>query len=90
MFQRFKSAIERFYQPPPVHRLMQDQLYEAERQDLEHTAASEHHEALAMMYRGRAERLRELLGYDVKPLTGKGHLHFSDDLKGFKWKDGAK
>lgn len=86
MFDKCKTAIERFFQPPPIRTLMQGQLYEAERQDLEHTAASEHHEALAMMYRSRAERLRELLGHDLKPLVGKDHLHFSDDLKGFQWK----
>jgi hypothetical protein len=87
MFHKFKAAIEQFFQPPPIASIMQGQLYEAERQDLEHTAASEHHEALALMYRSRAERLRELLGHD-KPLTG--HMQFSESLKGFRWKDGAK
>lgn len=86
MFHKCKNAIEQLFQPPPIASIMQAQLYEAERQDLEHTAASEHHEALALMYRSRAERLRELLGHDIKPLTGNGHMQFSDDLKGFQWK----
>lgn len=61
MFQRIKSVIERIYEPPAITKIMQDQLYEAKRQELDHIANAEHHEALAMMYRSRAERLREAI-----------------------------
>jgi hypothetical protein len=86
MLQKFKAAIDQILQPPPIRKLMEAALYDAERHELDHNSAAEHHEALAMMYRGRIERLREMLGHDIKPLTGNSHLHFSDDLKGFKWK----
>lgn len=42
--------------------IRQQKLFEAEREAVEHELASEHHEALAMMYRGRVERLRAELG----------------------------
>jgi hypothetical protein len=38
--------------------IMAQQLFEAQREAVAHEAAAEHHEALAMMYRGRVERLQ--------------------------------
>ena len=91
MFQKFKATIERFFEPPPIHRLMHDQLYEADRLALAHDCTSEYHEALALMYRARAERLRDLLGHDkiasghdIRPLAGHMHANMSDSS--VKWK----
>lgn len=47
-------------------KVMEAQLYEAERHAIEHEAAAEHHDALATMYRGRVARLKEALGHDRK------------------------
>jgi hypothetical protein len=90
MLHKMKSAVERLLAPPPIKKIMQSHLYEAERQELEHNAAAEHHEALAMMYRGRAERLRDHLGYDLRPLKGNDHLHGSMKDDGFQWVEGKR
>lgn len=50
---------------PAAQKIAQRQLEEAERLLLEHEAAAEHHDALATMYRGRIERLRERIDTTV-------------------------
>lgn len=45
------------FRQPSVERLLQQQLDDAKRNAVMHEAAAEHHEALALMYRSRAERL---------------------------------
>jgi hypothetical protein len=91
MFQKFRAVIEGYMQPPPVAKIMQTELYEAERLALAHDCTSEYHEALAMMYRSRADRLRDLLGHDkiatgqdLRPLSN--HMHASVGESGVKWK----
>lgn len=91
MFQKFRTVIEGYFQPPPVSKIMQTELYEAERLALSHDCTSEYHEALALMYRARAERLRDLLGHDkiasghdIRPLAG--HMHASVSEGAVKWK----
>lgn len=49
---------------PTARKIAMRQLEDAERAALEHEAAAEHHDALATMYSGRAERLRVYLGSD--------------------------
>ena len=39
-------------------KVIEDQLHDAKIQALQHEAASEHHAALALMYRSRVERLQ--------------------------------
>lgn len=46
------------FQPPAVAKIAFKMLYEAERLALEHREAAAHHQALADMYAGRAERLK--------------------------------
>jgi hypothetical protein len=41
----------------PLAKLVDEQLYDAQRQLLDHAAAAEHHAALADMYRRRVQRL---------------------------------
>lgn len=50
-----------FSRPAP-EAAMQTMLYEARRAAIEHEAAAEHHDALAMMYRSRIERLEAAIG----------------------------
>lgn len=45
------------FTPPALGKIIDEQLYEARRLALEHEAAAEHHDALAMMYRARIDRL---------------------------------
>ena len=63
------------FRTPNAAMIAQRQLEEAERLALEHEAAAEHHDALATMYRGRADRLRAYLaGSDDKPVDVKTGL----------------
>ncbi len=51
------SRIRDIFRRVPVQEIREEQYYEAMRQLLEHEAASEHHGALAKMYKARAARL---------------------------------
>jgi hypothetical protein len=48
------------FSPTNPAKVRQQQLYEAERLQLEHAAAAEHHQALADMYAARIKRLQAL------------------------------
>lgn len=50
--------IKSLFQPVGADKVREQQLFEARRLMLEHEAAAEHHEALAIMYRTRVERLQ--------------------------------
>ena len=52
------KIIKKFFTPVSAAEVVTTQLYEAERLALEHEASAEHHDALAIMYRSRVERLR--------------------------------
>jgi hypothetical protein len=43
----------------PIEAMVDEQLYDAQRQLLAHEAAAEHHAALAEMYRRRTQRLMQ-------------------------------
>ncbi|MGH8750884.1 MAG: hypothetical protein ACREUV_04185 [Burkholderiales bacterium] len=48
-----------------AQQIAKEQLFEAERQAIQHLAAGEHHEALAKMYTARVARLRTALNQRV-------------------------
>lgn len=56
------------FHPKPADDVRREQLFEAERLAVEHTAALEMHAALAGVYRARVERLRRELA--VPATTG--------------------
>ncbi len=49
----------------PIEAMVDEQLYEAQRQLLAHEAAAEHHAALAEMYRRRSQRLMGSLRAEI-------------------------
>ena len=49
--------LKSLFQPVGASKVLQNQLFDARRLQLEHEAAAEHHQALAAMYRSRVERL---------------------------------
>lgn len=59
-----KKFLKSLFHRVPHDQVAKDQLYEARRLVLEHEAAAEHHDALAVMYRNRVERLSEHVGQD--------------------------
>lgn len=54
--------IKRLFQKIQPEQVISDQLHEAKIQALQHESASEHHAALASMYRARIERLKHEQG----------------------------
>jgi len=48
------------FRESPTDRL-EEQLFEAERMQIEHQSSAEHHQALANMYAGRISRVRGIL-----------------------------
>lgn len=56
-----RTAILKVFRRVPAVDVMREQLYEAERLQVEHQAAGEMHIALAAVYRMRMERLRAAL-----------------------------
>lgn len=57
----FAAAWDWLFPMPATRDLITDQLAEAQREALMHTAAAEHHRALAEMYESRCARLQGML-----------------------------
>lgn len=63
-----KTAILKVFRPVPAVDVMREQLFEAERLQVEHQAAAELHAGLAAVYRMRTDRLRLALAPVATPL----------------------
>jgi hypothetical protein len=53
------NAVAEIFKRQPIHSIVDEQMYDAQRKLLEHEAAAEHHAALAEMYRRRVHRLMQ-------------------------------
>jgi len=52
------TTLAEMFNRMPLAKLVEEQLYDAQRQLLDHAAAAEHHLALADMYQNRVQRLQ--------------------------------
>lgn len=59
------SPLTELFKRSSIDTLIDEQLYDAQRQLLAHEAAAEHHSALAEMYRRRTQRLMGSLRAEV-------------------------
>lgn len=53
------NTVAELFKRQPIHTIVDEQLYDAQRKLLDHEAAAEHHAALAEMYRRRVQRLSQ-------------------------------
>lgn len=64
-----RTSIRKIFHPESADEVRRDQLFEAERLQVEHQAAAEMHAALSAVYGMRVARLRKELCMDVKGAT---------------------
>lgn len=56
------KLIEKLLNPKQPEDVLREKLFDARRQAIEHEAAFEHHQALAVMYKARIIRIKKELG----------------------------
>jgi hypothetical protein len=56
------EALKRLFGRTPISATLRDEIYDAERKELEHRLAAGHHKALADMYEERLHMLKSRLG----------------------------
>jgi hypothetical protein len=66
------QVLKEMFEPPSAEDVKRISLREAEREAAEHQMAAEHHQALADMYRMRAERLRAELDDEPRVVRAIG------------------